>query len=116
MSVRTLPYGAKERTRRETAPASVHALTLRLHVLSFGRLADVDGEHHDLRGHGGHLVAEAELVGSVHMGGYRILAAGLAVSFIDLLPVRTGYLFRTNNTWGNVTDRCSRLHKPTHKH
>lgn len=76
-------------------PASVSALTLGLHVLSFGRLADVDGEHHDLGGHGGHLVAEAELVGPVHMGGYGILPTGLTVSFIDLLPVRTGYLTKT---------------------
>lgn len=96
----TLPYGAKERTHTHFLEklASVSALTLCLHVLSFGRLADVDGEHHNLRGHGGHLVAEAELVGSVHMGSYRILPAGLTVSFIDLLPVRTCYLIMTNNT------------------
>jgi len=88
-----------QKTNFPEKPVSVSPLTLCLHVLSFGRLADVDGEHHNLRGHGGHLVAEAELVGAVHMGGYRILPTGLAVSFIDLLPVWTGDLLQTNKQY-----------------
>lgn len=73
-------------------PPSVCVCTFCLHVLALGGLSDVDGEHDDLGGHGGHLVAEAELVGAVHVCGHRVLAAGLSVAFVDLLPIRSRYL------------------------
>lgn len=58
-------------------------LTFRLHVLPFGRLPDVDGEHHYLRSHGGHPVAKAELVRPVHVSSERVLPTGLPVPFVN---------------------------------
>lgn len=63
--------------------------TLGLHSITLWRLADIDGEHDDLGGHGGHLVAETELVSAIHVRGHRVLPAGLPVSFVDLLSVWT---------------------------
>lgn len=72
--------------------SKVNRRTLCLHAVALWRLADVDSEHDDLGGHGGHLVAEAELVSAVHVCSHRVLPTGLSVSFIDLLPVWTCYL------------------------
>jgi hypothetical protein len=69
-----------------------YATTFRFHVLSFGRLANVDGEHDDLGCHSGHLVAEAELIDTIHMCSNGVLSAGLTVSFVNLFTVRTSYL------------------------
>lgn len=68
--------------------------TFRLHVLAFRRLSDVDGEHDDLGRHGGHLVAEAELVGSVHVCSHGVFPTGLSVSFVNLFTIRPRYLKR----------------------
>ena len=64
--------------------------TVSVHValLVLGLLPDVHGEHDDLGGHGGHLVAEAVLVHTVHVGSKRVLAVGLPVALVDHLSVR----------------------------
>uniref|UniRef100_A0A0E9XHF9 Uncharacterized protein n=1 Tax=Anguilla anguilla TaxID=7936 RepID=A0A0E9XHF9_ANGAN len=67
-------------------------MSFRLHAVPLGGLSNVDGEHDDLGGHGGHLVAEAELVGSVHVSGHGVLSAGLPVAFVNLRAVWPGYL------------------------
>lgn len=67
-------------------------LTFRLHVLYLGCLSDIDGEHDNLWCHGGHLVAEAELVGPIHVSCHGVLSTGLSISFVDLLAIRSCYL------------------------
>ncbi len=120
VTVRTLPYGAKDMPLRETTfpetPASVHALTLCLPILSFGCLADVDGEHHNLRGPWWtSCCLKSTCRFRPYVAATEYLPLDSRFSFIDLLPVRTCYMFRTNNTWG--IDRCSQLHKNfTNKH
>lgn len=69
--------------------SSLHSHTLGLHSVALWRLADIDSEHDDLGGHGGHLIAEAELVNAIHVCSHRVLPTRLSVSFIDLLPVWT---------------------------
>lgn len=54
-----------------------------LHVLSFGSLPNVNGEHYYLWSHSGHPIAKAELVCPIHVGCKCVLPAGLPVSFID---------------------------------
>lgn len=66
--------------------------TFCLHVLAFRGLSDIDGEHDDLGRHGRHLVAEAELVGSVHVRRHGVFPTGLSVAFVNLLTIRPGYL------------------------
>lgn len=74
--------------------ARTHTHTFRLHVLAFGCLSDIYGEHNDLGCHGGHLVAEAELVGSIHVCCHRVFSTGLSVPFVNLLAIRPCYLHR----------------------
>lgn len=58
-------------------------LTFCFHVLSFGSLPNVNGEHNYFWSHGGHPITKAELVGPIHVGCKRVLPTGLSVSFID---------------------------------
>ncbi len=80
--------------------------TFCLHVLAFGGLSNINCEHDDLGCHGWHLVAEAELVGSVHVCCNRVLATGLSVAFINLLSIRPCYLQRTQeiNIWVRTSE------------
>ena len=48
-----------------------------------GRAPNVHAEHDNLWSHGGHLVAEAVSVDTVHVGSKGVLAVGLALSSVD---------------------------------
>lgn len=58
-------------------------LTFCLHVLPLGSFPDIDSEHHDFGSHGGHPVAKAELVSSIHVGSKGVFSTGLSVAFIN---------------------------------
>lgn len=87
-----------------------HSLcTFCLHVLAFRGLSNINREHDDLRCHGWHLVAEAELVGSVHVCCHGVFSTGFSVAFVNLLAIRPCYLkkdtanisVKTTAVWGH---------------
>lgn len=70
-----------------------HSLcTFCLHVLVFRGFSNINCEHDNFRCHGWHLVAEAKLVGSIHVCGHRVFSTGLSDSFVNLLAIRSCYL------------------------
>ena len=55
----------------------------------FRSLSNIHAEHDGLGRHGGHLVAEAVLVHTIHVGCKCILAIGLSITGIDQSPIWT---------------------------
>lgn len=86
--------------------ASSPQFTFCLHAVSLGGLSNVNGEHDDLGCHGGHLVAEAELVGPVHVSCHGVLSTGLSIAFVDLLAIRSCYLHSRDNIIHILANSC----------
>lgn len=63
-------------------------LTFCLHVLSLRSFPNVDSEHHYLWSHGGHFVAEAELIRSVHVSCESVFSTGFSVAFVNAFVIR----------------------------
>lgn len=63
-------------------------LTFCLHVLSLRSFPNVNSEHHYLGSHGGHFVAEAELIRPVHVSCKGVFSTGFSVAFVNALVIR----------------------------
>lgn len=63
---------------------STFAVFIHVH---FGLLSNVHAEHNNLGCHGGHLVAEAVLVDTIHVSSKGVLAIGLPLPIVDVLTI-----------------------------
>lgn len=63
-------------------------LTFCLHVLPLWSFPDINSEHHYLGSHGGHSVAKAKLISSIHVGSKRVFSTGLSIAFINSFIIR----------------------------
>lgn len=69
-----------------------YGLTFCLHILPLWSLTNVNSEHHYLWSHGGHSVAEAELVRPIHVSSESVFPTGFSVAFVDPLVIGSCYL------------------------
>lgn len=83
--------GSPARKKSSQTPANFFPgvlLTFCLHVLPLRSFPDINSEHHYLGSHGGHSVAKAKLVRSIHVGSKRVFSAGLSIAFINSFIIR----------------------------